>query len=103
MFKINPLLNPLRWKKSALISMLVLFFVLWFGFFDSYSIWTRYQLEREKKDLIHRTEQLVADTQNLRLKIEALRNDPSLLEKIAREEYGMRRPGETVYRIRKND
>lgn len=102
MIKINPILNPLRWKKSALISMLVLFFVLWFGFFDTYSLLARYQLEREKKDLINRTEQLVTDTQNLRKKIEALRNDPTLLEKIAREEYGMRRPGETVYRIRNN-
>jgi cell division protein FtsB len=100
MFKVSPLLNPLRWKRSALLSLLGLFLLIWFGFLDTYSLWSRYQLEREKKNLVHRTEQLVADTEELRNKIEALRNDPSLLEKIAREEYGMRRPGETVYRIR---
>lgn len=100
--KLNPVLNPLRWKKSALLSVLVLFLVLWFGFFDTYSLWSRFQLEKEKRDLINRTELLVHQTEQLRLKIESLQNDPALLERIAREEYGMRRPGETVYRIRNN-
>lgn len=77
-----------------------LFFVVWFGFFDTYSVWTRLKLEREKNNLLHKTEQLVKDTEILRQRIEALQNDPALLERIAREEYGMRRPGETVYRIR---
>jgi cell division protein FtsB len=100
MLKLNPLLNPLRWKRSFLVSVLVLFLVIWFGFFDTYSLWTRFQMERDKRDLIKRTEQLVAETELLKKRIESLRNDPALLERIAREEYGMRRPGETVYRIR---
>lgn len=74
--------------------------MIWFGIFDTYSVWTRFQLERQKSDLINRTELLVKDTEELKRKIEALRDDPALLERIAREEYGMRRPGETVYRIR---
>lgn len=98
--KLNPVLNPLRWKKSALLSVLVLFLVLWFGFFDTYSLWSRFQLEKEKRDLVNRTELLVHQTEQLRMKIESLQNDPAILERIAREEYGMRRPGETVYRIR---
>lgn len=101
MLKISPVLNPLRWKKSFLLSILALFLILWFGFFDSFSLWTRFQLEREKRDLVRKTELLVTETEALRLKIEALRNDPALIERIAREEYGMRRPGETVYRIKK--
>ncbi len=100
MIKVSPLFNPLRWKKSALFAALLLFFVIWFGFLDTYSLWTRIQLEREKRDLMYRTEQLVRDTEALRKKIEALSADPAIIEKIAREEYGMRRPGETVYRIR---
>lgn len=100
MIKLSPLLNPLRWKKSFLFSILVLILVIWFGIFDTYSVWTRFQLERQKSDLINRTELLVKDTEELKRKIEALRDDPALLERIAREEYGMRRPGETVYRIR---
>ncbi len=102
MVKLSPLLNPLRWKPSFLVTILGLFLVVWFTFFDTYSLWTRLQLEREKKSLIHKTEELVQNTEEIRLKIENLKNDPALLERIAREEYGMRRPGETVYRIRRN-
>lgn len=100
MLKMNPVWNPLRWKKSFLIALLAFFLVIWFGFFDTYSVWTRIQLEREKRSLLQKTEQLVHDTALLRERIEALENNPALLERIAREEYGMRKPGETIYRIR---
>ena len=93
-------LNPLYWKKSVLVSLLIGFFVLWFLFFDTYSLTTRYQLESQKDELIERTRELELKTEELRQKIDELKNNPDLLEKIAREEYGMRKPGETVYRIK---
>ena len=93
-------LNPLYWKKSALISLLAGFLALWFLFFDTYSLTTRYQLESRKDELIERTKELELKTQELEQKIEELKNNPDLLEKIAREENGMRKPGETVYRIK---
>lgn len=102
MLKISPVLNPLRWKKSFLLSILAIFIILWIGFFDTFSLWNRLQLEREKSSLIKKTEQLVAETEALQLRIESLRNNPALVERIAREQYGMRRPGETVYRIKNN-
>jgi len=102
MLKISPVLNPLRWKKSFLLSILVIFLILWFGFFDTFSVWNRFQLQREKRSLVNRTEQLVVETEALRVKMESLRNNPALIERIAREQYGMRRPGETVYRIKNN-
>lgn len=94
-------LNPLYWKKSALISLLIGFVALWLLFFDTYSLSTRYQLETQKEELIERTKELESKTKELEQKIEDLENNPDLLEKIAREEYGMRKPGETVYRIKK--
>lgn len=102
MLKISPVLNPLRWKRSFLLSILAIFIILWIGFFDTFSLWNRLQLEREKRSLIKKTEQLVAETEALQLRIESLRNNPALVERIAREQYGMRRPGETVYRIKNN-
>lgn len=96
-------LNPLYWKKSFLISLLIGSFVLWFTFFDTYSLMTRYQLHSKKSDLIERTKELNQKTSELQQKIEELKNNPDLLEKIAREEYGMRKPGETVYRVRPAD
>jgi cell division protein FtsB len=93
------LLNPLRWKKSFLFTVLIAFLVIWFGFLDTYSVYTRFSLEREKKHYIERTLILLRETELLNEKIDALKNDPAYLEKIAREDYGMRKPDETVYRI----
>ncbi len=95
-------LNPLNWRKSFLISILLLLLVLWFGFIDTYSIRARVQLSNEKKELVTETEHLQNETGVLKEKMEAFRENPGLLEKLAREEYGMRMPGETVYRIREN-
>ncbi|MEX0929088.1 MAG: septum formation initiator family protein [Balneolales bacterium] len=94
------LLNPLRWKKTFLVGLLAVFMVVWFGILDTYSLYTRYQLNKEKNELIRSTEQLRSESSILEAKIEAMESNPLLLEKIAREEYGMRKPGETVYRVR---
>ncbi|MCC5913492.1 MAG: septum formation initiator family protein [Balneolaceae bacterium] len=96
-------LNPLRWRRSVLIATLVGFFAVWFLFIDTYSLTTRVQLELRKGELTDKTEELHKQTEDLREKIEHLESNPDLLEKIAREEYGMRKPGETVYRIKSEE
>lgn len=93
-------LNPLRWKKTFLVGLLAVFLLVWFGFLDTYSLYTRYQLNMEKKELIRSTNELRTESGLLEAKIKAIEKNPFLLEKIAREEYGMRKPGETVYRVR---
>jgi cell division protein FtsB len=92
-------LNPLRWKRSFLFTMLLGFLVVWFGFIDTYSLLTRYQLASEKEDLKEKIEQMKQETAVLDEKIAELKANPDLLEKIAREQYGMRKNGEKVYRI----
>lgn len=94
------ILNPLRWRKSFLLIILGGFVFIWFAFIDTYSIWTRYTLEHQKSDLKEKTEVLKAETAELKQQIENLKNDPALLERIAREEYGMKKEGEKVYKIK---
>ena len=43
---------------------------------------------------------LEAENDSIRQVLHRLENDPSYLEKIARERFGMARPGERLYRIR---
>lgn len=93
-------LNPLRWKKSFLAGVLVAFVAVWFLFLDTYSLYTRYELIQRKSELEIRTEQLREENEILENKLKELGNNPDLLEKIAREEYGMRKPDETVYKIK---
>lgn len=95
-------LNPLYWKKSILFFLLTAFVLVWISFIDSYSLKTRYDLSSKKDDLKKRTEQLNLQSEELRIKIANLEKDSKLLEKIAREEYGMRKPGETVYKIKRS-
>lgn len=97
------ILNPLRWKKSFLVAVLATFLITWFSFLDTYSLWTHYQLKQRKQELKAKTEQLQQQTEELKAKIKDLENDPDLLERIAREEYGMRKKGETVYKIREKE
>lgn len=92
--------NPLRWRKSFLMLVLGGFVVIWFAFIDTYSLWTRYELSERKKDLKIKTTQLEAETERLKQQIRDLKNDPALLERIAREEYGMKKEGETVYKVK---
>lgn len=42
---------------------------------------------------------LIEQNQQLREEIQALRNNPALLEEIAREQLGLIKPNETFYRI----
>ena len=105
MFKVlksTPLqvLNPLRWRKRFLFTVLAGFLVVWFLFLDTYSLTTRIRLSREKADLIRKTEQLKAETDQIEQDIVNLKNNSAILERIAREEYGMKKPNEAVYRIK---
>lgn len=94
------ILNPLRWRKSFLLIILGGFLFIWFAFIDTYSIWTRITLDQRKSNLKEKTEELHAETAELKQKIENLKNDPALLERIAREEYGMKKEGEKIYKVK---
>lgn len=94
------IINPLRWRKSFLFIILGGFIFIWFAFIDTYSIWTRITLDQRKAELKEKTEILKAETVELKQKIENLKTDPALLERIAREEYGMKKEGEKIYKIK---
>ena len=95
------LFNPLYWKRSALLMFLGLGLAIWFIFFDTYSLVTRVQLEWRKAELVEEKQQLDLRAEQLRQELDELSKQEHALEKIAREEYGMKKPGETVYKIEK--
>lgn len=95
--------NPFKMKKSYLFLFLGAILAIWILFFDTYSIWTRYSLSQQKKELIHKTNQLEAETKKLKQNIKELENDTTLLNQIAREKYGMRKKGETIYKVELRD
>lgn len=92
-------LYTFRLKRSAIVGLLITFIAAWFLFFDTHSVLTKLQLENQKKELIERTKELEEQTAELENKIDEIHKNPELLEKIVREDYGMRKPNETVYKI----
>ena len=54
---------------------------------------TELQLLRNEVDAMR------AQNDSLRTLLDLLRNDIGYLEKVAREEYGMKKPGEQIYRL----
>ncbi len=88
---------PLSWP-GLLIGLIVLVFI-WVAFFDSHSLWRYWELKQQHRYLIRSNQELRAEIARLQQEIVLLRRDPRTIERIAREQYGMRRPGETVYRL----
>ncbi len=70
----------------------------WFVFFDSHSLLKRMTWRSEYLNVREENEKLRTDIEELDKEARDGLSDEAV-EKIAREEYGMRRPGETVYPV----
>jgi cell division protein FtsB len=62
-----------------------------------------WRLQGEKGHLDERNYRLQKENETLRRRIWRLRNDDAYLEKLAREELNLVRPGEVVYRFPKTE
>ena len=64
--------------------------------------WLDLQARRERlARLESEVARLEAVNDSLRIVLDRMANDPEFVEKVAREQYGMVRPGERLYRIRR--
>ncbi len=87
--------NPrVRWGFGLFLAGVL----VWVAFFDSHSLWQRYQWHQELEATQQENAELRTEIERLRTKLDQPLSD-SLVERIAREEYGMKRPDETIYRI----
>ena len=82
-----------------------LFFLLFFLFlyllFDNKGILKRLSLESQHNEWIEKLKADSLETKRLQEQIKALEGDKKTIETIAREKYGMKREGETVYQVKK--
>ena len=95
----SPLLFAMlkRVRRHALVFGLVGLGV-WVAFFDSHSVYRRVSYAHELDRLVVENRQLAAQNEVLSDQLED-GLDAAHLERVAREQYGMRRPGERVYRV----
>ncbi len=86
-----------RWVVYLFSSLLVA--LLLFTAFGERGVFHLWRLQGEKKQLQEKNFLLQKENDGLRERVERIRRDDSYLEKMAREELGLTRPGETVYRF----
>ena len=75
---------------------------VWVAFFDSHSLLRRAGYARELARVTEENEAMQAENAATQARIDRGLDDATV-EEVAREQYGMRRPGETVYRVLDDD
>ncbi len=88
-------------NKKVLI-LLLLIPVLLFILFNNKGVWQRYKLDREKKQINEMIKSEEEKQKQYQQEIQDLKTDNKKIEKVAREKYNMKRPGETIYKRKNN-
>jgi cell division protein FtsB len=88
-------------RRTAVLALLV--FLALYLLFDNKGLLKRIRLESKRQELIDQVRADSVEAARLRAQIKALEGDQKTVEKIAREKYGMARPGETVYKTKKEE
>jgi cell division protein FtsB len=94
----EPLRRLLR-NKRVLLPLAVALFVTGYVVFADHGVLQRIRLARQKSEMEQKIHDAEAEAIRLKGELKALENDRATLERVAREQHGMVRSGETVYRI----
>lgn len=88
-------------KKAAALGSVIALIALVVGSFFGDRGFIQLVAKREQAELLKREiEDLRAENGRLAAEIVALKTDPRAIERVAREQLGLARPGETVFLIR---
>ncbi len=98
--KPKPAPPPSFWRRHGrLILALGVAAVLIQDVFGSHGFLALRRSQREIEQLRQEIAQLHAENKELAEHVQALKSDPKLIEKIAREEMGLARPGERIFKL----
>lgn len=82
-----------------LFYLFLLLLLGWIGFWGQNSFFKTIKLKRELDALRAKTEELSAINDSLATENQRLKTDPEAAEKAAREQFGLTKPGERVFRF----
>ncbi len=84
-------------KITPLVLIALTVVLMYFALSGSHGYFHLLRGEKQALALTRKTESLDKDMRDLRKRIQAIQDEPSALEKQAREEVGFAKPGETLY------
>jgi cell division protein FtsB len=88
--------------QGRLLALGIVLVLFWVAFLDSHSLYKRWTWQRELSELTEQNEMLLQEIARLRAALEEELTDEEV-ERLAREQYGMQRPGETVHPVESAD
>ena len=84
-------------KRRLMLGMLLGVPIAAYILFSSRGLFARVSLEWERRTVLERVKAVTAEQDSLRNTIRSLESDTLLIERLAREKYGMVKPGERVF------
>jgi cell division protein FtsB len=101
--KISGRMFTLLQKRSFLLTLFIVVPIFSFVTFSNKGVLRRFSLESEKRSLLAQIEEARRAQVTLSQELKALDSDPRAIEKVAREKFWMAKPGETVYKVKKEE
>jgi cell division protein FtsB len=92
----RPRIRGRAWRSLPWLSLVAAVVLLALPLFGENGLAMYFKLRGERDQIRHEVQVLQAEADSLELAIDQLATDPAALERIAREEYNMRRPKEEV-------
>jgi cell division protein FtsB len=102
-FDVRSKLKKLLRNRRAVLGLIVGVPLALYVLFGSHGIIQRVKLQNQKAKLEEKIRQAEEETKKLQAESKALDGDKKAIEKVAREQYGMIREGETVYKVKKKN
>ena len=94
--------DGLRRKAATLASVILVAALVVGSLFGDRGFLQLVRQQQRAEELARELEELRVENRRLAVEIRALRADPRAIERLAREELGLTRPGETVFLIRED-
>ena len=89
-------------NKKQYINISIILLSLSFIAFNEFGIIKLLNIHGQKQKIEQEIQELIAQQNNLMHEIELLNTDETYIKKIAREEFHMARPGEKIYRVKRD-
>jgi cell division protein FtsL len=86
-------------RNGGVILCVAVFLLLLQDVFGTHGVMAMRRSQKEAADIKQEIERLTEENQKLEERVKALKSDPEAIERIARDEMGLAKPGEYIFKV----